>query len=65
MEMNGGFLVTKIKQLGDRIFEKILRSCAALHAGTGSDDGMYLVMDAWTGTSSLDRKSTRLNSSHT
>ena len=25
MEMNGGFLVTKIKQLGDRIFEKILR----------------------------------------
>ena len=26
MEMNGGFLVTKIKQLGDRIFEKILRS---------------------------------------
>ena len=24
MEMNGGFLVTKIKQLGDRIFEKII-----------------------------------------
>ena len=24
MEINGGFLVTKIKQLGDRIFEKIL-----------------------------------------
>ena len=24
MEMNGGFLVTQIKQLGDRIFEKIL-----------------------------------------
>ena len=24
MEMNGGFLVTKIKQLGDRIFERIL-----------------------------------------
>ena len=24
MEMNGGFLVTKIKQLGDWIFEKIL-----------------------------------------
>ena len=24
MEMKGGFLVTKIKQLGDRIFEKIL-----------------------------------------
>jgi mobile rSAM pair MarR family regulator len=24
MEMNGGFLVTKIKQLGDRILEKIL-----------------------------------------
>ena len=22
--MNGGFLVTKIKQLGDRIFERIL-----------------------------------------
>jgi len=24
MQMNGGFLITKIKQLGDRIFEKIL-----------------------------------------
>ena len=24
MEMNGGFLVTKIKHIGDRIFEKIL-----------------------------------------
>lgn len=24
MKLNGGFLVTKIKQLGDRIFEKIL-----------------------------------------
>ena len=24
METNGGFLVTKIKQLGDRIFEKVL-----------------------------------------
>ncbi len=24
MVMNGGFLVTKIKQLGDRIFEKVL-----------------------------------------
>jgi hypothetical protein len=24
MEMNGGFLVPQIKQLGDRIFEKIL-----------------------------------------
>ena len=25
MKTNGGFLVTKIKQLGDRIFEKILK----------------------------------------
>ncbi len=24
MKMNGGFLITKIKQLGDRIFEKVL-----------------------------------------
>ena len=24
MDMNGGFLITKIKQLGDRLFEKIL-----------------------------------------
>lgn len=24
MNMNGGFLITKVKQLGDRIFEKIL-----------------------------------------
>ena len=30
MEMNGGFLVSKIKQLGDRIFEKIL-SCRFSH----------------------------------
>ena len=26
MKTNGGFLVTKLKQLGDRIFEKILRN---------------------------------------
>mgnify|MGYP007130098178 CR=1 FL=1 len=32
MKTNGGFLVTKIKQLGDRIFEKILseKNIAAL-----------------------------------
>ena len=27
--------------------------CAALHAGKGSDEGAYLVMDAWVGSSSL------------
>lgn len=26
MERNGGFLITKIKQLGDRIFEKVLNA---------------------------------------
>ena len=32
--MNGGFLVTKIKQLGDRIFERIL-----LKKGIGAFNG--------------------------
>ena len=51
MEMNGGFLVTKIKQLGDRIFEKIL-SEKNIDAFNGAQGRI------------LDRKSTRLNSSH-
>ena len=35
--MNGGFLVTKIKQLGDRIFEKILseKNIAAFNGAQG------------------------------
>ena len=43
------FRSTQTLNLGEGVYS----SCAALHAGTGSDDGMYLVMDAWTGTSSL------------
>ena len=40
MEMNGGFLVTKIKQLGDRIFEKILseKNIDGLHVLASGDD---------------------------
>ena len=38
MKVNGGFLVTKIKQLGDRIFEKILRekNIGAFNGAQGS-----------------------------
>ena len=46
---DGEFRSTQTLNLGEGVYS----SCAALHAGTGSDDGMYLVMDAWTGTSSL------------
>lgn len=46
---DGEFRSTQTLNLGEDVYS----SCAALHAGTGSDDGMYLVMDAWTGTSSL------------
>ena len=37
MDMNGGFLITKIKQLGDRIFEKILseKNIDAFHGAQG------------------------------
>lgn len=45
----GEFRSTQTLNLGEGVYS----SCAALHAGTGSDDAMYLVMDAWTGTSSL------------
>ena len=46
---DGEFRSTQTLNLGEGVYS----SCAALHAGTGSDDAMYLVMDAWTGTSSL------------
>ena len=38
MKTNGGFLVTKIKQLGDRIFEKILseKNIDAFNGAQGS-----------------------------
>ena len=38
MEMNGGFLVTKIKQLGDLIFEKIL---SEKNIGASSDTELF------------------------
>ena len=41
MEMNGGFLVTKIKQLGDRIFEKIL-SEKNIDAFNGARDVFFM-----------------------
>ena len=56
MKTNGGFLVTKIKQLGDRIFEKIL-SEKNIDAFNGAQGRILYVL--W-----QDRKSTRLNSSH-
>ena len=43
MEMNGGFLVTKIKQLGDRIFEKIL-SEKNIDAFNGSQESIFHVL---------------------
>ena len=46
---DGEFRSTQTLNLGEGIYSE----CAALHAGTGSDDAMYLVMDAWTGSSSL------------
>ena len=78
MEMNGGFLVTKIKQLGDRIFEKIL-SEKNIDAFNGAQGRILYVLWQKDGisirslstkcglaiTSLTDRKSTRLNSSHT
>ena len=70
MKMNGGFLVTKIKQLGDRIFEKIL-SEKNIDAFNGAQGRILYVLWQEDGISirSLstkcgDRKSTRLNSSH-
>ena len=46
---DGEFRSTQTLNLGEGAYS----SCAALYAGVGSDDGMYLVMDAWTGISSL------------
>lgn len=46
---DGEFRSTQTLNLGEGVYSR----CAALHAGTGNDDAMYLVMDAWTGTSSL------------
>lgn len=47
--IDGEFRSTQTLNLGEGVYS----SCAALHAGTGSDKAMYLVMDAWTGSSSL------------
>ena len=46
---DGEFRSTQTLNLGEGVYS----SCAALHAGTGSDEAMYLVMDAWTGANSL------------
>ena len=43
MKTNGGFLVTKIKQLGDRIFEKIL-SEKNIDAFNGVPAGLLLIL---------------------
>ena len=47
MEMNGGFLVTQIKQLGDRIFEKILseKNIDAFNGAQGRI--LYVVAGGW------------------
>ena len=51
MKMNGGFLVTKIKQLGDRIFEKIL-SEKNIDAFNGAQGRILYVL--WHGGSIVD-----------
>ena len=72
MKTNGGFLVTKIKQLGDRIFEKILseKNIDAFNGAQGrilyvlwQEDGIS-IRSLSTKCDTIDRKSTRLNSSH-
>ena len=53
MEMNGGFLVSKIKQLGDRIFEKIL-SEKNIDAFNGAQGRILYVL--WQEVRSTDTK---------
>ena len=47
MKTNGGFLVTKIKQLGDRIFEKILseKNIDAFNGAQGRI--LYVLAGGW------------------
>ena len=52
--MNGGFLVTKIKQLGDRIFEKIL-SKKNIDAFNGAQGRILYVL--WQGMESRSNHS--------
>ena len=42
MKTNGGFLVTKIKQLGDRIFERILAEKKTLMHLTELREGFFM-----------------------
>ena len=46
MKMNGGFLITKIKQLGDRIFEKILseKNIDAFNGAQGRNSATHNVL---------------------
>ena len=53
MDMNGGFLVTKIKQLGDRIFEKIL-SVKNIDAFNGAQGRILYVLWQEDGQVTLD-----------
>ena len=46
MKTNGGFLVTKLKQLGDRIFEKIL-SEKNIDAFNGAQGRILYVLDIY------------------
>ena len=43
MESQGGFLITKIKQLGDRVFEKVL-SAKNIHAFNGPQGRILYVL---------------------
>ena len=43
MESQGGFLITKIKQLGDRVFEKVL-SAKSIHAFNGPQGRILYVL---------------------
>ena len=48
MKTNGGFLVTKIKQLGDRIFEKILseKNIEASNGAQGVDNAIAQIVSS-------------------
>ena len=43
MELQGGFLITRIKQLGDRVFEKVL-SAKNIHAFNGPQGRILYVL---------------------
>ena len=47
MKMNGGFLITKIKQLGDRTFEKLLAKRILMHSMEPRVASLCAVAGGW------------------